>query len=104
MCKRHVVYFVRTEVLKTHGNHRRLFLLDINELNQTLLATSFKIPSGLVVSQLSTSMHISLLVQHHLDVPLTDLQLVVFNDIQRPLHTSCVCEKTNFSAMEVAYD
>jgi hypothetical protein len=37
-------------------------------------------------------------------MPLSDLQLVVFHDIQRPLHSASVSEKSDFALLEISND
>lgn len=44
------------------------------------------------------------LVEHHFDVPLPHLKLVILYDIKRSLDTASVRTKLNFSLGEVPHD
>ncbi len=83
------------KVLDGHGNHSTLFLFHVQKFNKSLLTTGFKIPSAPVILALS--------VEHHLDVPLAQLQLVFFNHKKRPLHAACVSAELNLFAGEVTH-
>jgi hypothetical protein len=89
-----VLRFFKVEILNRHGDHSRLFLFDVEELNQTLLTAGFKVPLAPLVLQLA--------VKHHLDVPLSQLKLVVFNNEEGTLHSASIRAKLNLLSREVA--
>lgn len=103
MCERDVLGLLAAKVLETHSDHRRLFFFDINELNETLLTASLKVPASAIVG-LHASDTVSLLVEHHLNVPLSDLESVVLDDVEWTLYTACVGEEPDFAARKVSHD
>jgi len=65
------------------------------------LAASLKVPSNFV----SVTAHaIGLLIEHHLDVPFSDLQLVLLYDVEWTLDATSVSEKPDFAFLEIAND
>lgn len=66
MCERCLLGLLRVEVLQLHGDHSSLLFFDIQEFNQTFLATSFEVPA--TFRRLGI-----LLVEDLLDVPLSHL-------------------------------
>ena len=76
------------QIFQTHSDHSRLLFFDIHEFNETFLTAGLKVPPTLriifafVKSRGTTSCVVcQVLVEHHLDVPLANLQLVVLNDV-----------------------
>jgi len=88
------------KVSQTHCNHRRLLLFDINELDQTLLTASLKVPT--IVTSYSDAQ--GCLVEHLLNVPLSNLELVILDDVERSLDTTRICAELNLSFGEVTHD
>ena len=74
------------QISQTHCDHSRLFFLNVHEFDKTLLAASLKVPlaslSVCIIISCTTGASILLsLVKHHLDVPFSDLQFVLFHDV-----------------------
>ena len=92
------------QVSQTHGDHSSLFFFHIDKLNQTLLAAGFEVPS--TASHLGGARGDGLitLVEHHLDVPLPNLQLIVFYNEERSLDAACVGAELDLSPVEVSND
>lgn len=72
------------QVVNTHGDHSRLFFLDIDEFNQTFLAALIEVPLHRSIG--------SVLLQDLLDVVLVELECVVLavDNEQRPLNSTRV--------------
>lgn len=95
------------QVFEIHRNHCCFFLFNIDKFNQTLLATCLEVPPTLsLVNPRDSSLHnvFSLFIEHHLDVPLSNLQFVVFNNVEGSLHSTCIGAESNLSFAEVSYD
>ena len=103
MSECHSLGSLTVEVSQTHGDHSCLFFLDVDELNKTFLAARLEIPSGLLGSSFRHLLA-ACLVEHHLNVPLADLELVVLNDVERALHTTRICTELNLSLGEISHD
>jgi hypothetical protein len=101
--KRDAVGLFVVEVFKAHSNHCRFFLFYINELNKAFLTACLEIPANSVVRNHS-SVQVAFFVEHHLDVPFSDLESVVLNDVQRALHSTSVGEKPDFTSLEIPDD
>ena len=107
MRERHRLSPLTIQVSETHGDHSRLFFLDIDELDKAFLAARLEVPSAArflpdCVSWRSLSLLI--LVKHHLDVPLSQLQLVVLNDVEGALNAASIRAKLDFFAGEIAHN
>ena len=99
--KGYVVNFFGLKVFEAHSYHSRLFFFHIDEFNQTFLAASLKVPSNFVGV---TAHAIGLLIEHHLDVPFSDLQLVLLYDVEWTLDATSVGEKPDFAFLKIAND
>lgn len=84
-----------SQIAKVHGDHRALFFLYIKELNVTFLAEGLEFPSDALIQ---------FLVEHHLNMPLSDFNLIVINDVKRTLHTAGISQEADLLSCEVTYD
>jgi hypothetical protein len=84
-----------SEVVKVHGNHTTLFLLDIQEFNKSFLAEGLELPSDFLVQ---------LFVEHHLNMPFSDFNLVIVHDVERTLAAPSVGEEADLLPSEVTHD
>lgn len=94
MRKSYLLCLFRGEIAQVHSNHSCLFLFYIQKLNKTLLTASFKVPLSFIVG--------SLFFKQFLDVKFSHLDFIIFDNIQRSLHSSSVRAKANFFSSEVS--
>lgn len=85
--KRHCFASLTLQVRETHGDHSSLFFIDVDKLDQALLAACFKVP--LTTATARGRFHQSF-VKDHLDVPLAYPQLIVIDNVEGSLHTARV--------------
>ena len=98
---------VTLQICETHRDHRRFFFLDVDKLDETLLAARLEVPSTTLcrgdIGRTSICLLLGL-VEHHLNVPLADLQLIILNDVQGSLHAASVRAELNLALREVSDD
>ena len=81
------------KVSQTHRDHSRLFFFNVHKFDESLLATSFEVP-----------LLVTILLEHFLDVPFSDLELVVLNDIERSLDAASVGTEFNLPLLEITHN
>lgn len=111
--ERHHLFPIAVQICQTHGDHSGFLLFHVDELNETFGAARLEVPSATILfsasvitgwSRALTCPRLLRLVKHHLDVPLADLQLVVFHDVQRPLDATCVRAELDLAFGEVSHN
>ena len=111
--ERHHLFPIAVQIRQTHGDHSGLLFLHVDELDETFGAARLEVPSATILfsssvitgwSRALTCPRLLRLVKHHLDVPLADLQLVVFHDVQRPLDATCVRAELDLAFGEVSHN
>ena len=105
--KSHCFCPLTLQISQTHCDHSRLLFLYIDKLNQASLAASLKVPSCLLASFIfayASCATCKILVKHHLNVPLPDLQLIVLNNVEWSLHTTSICAELDLTLCEVPHN
>lgn len=89
----YLVCFFGVQITQMHCDHGCFFFFYIQELNQTLLTTCFKVPLATIFR--------TPFFQNLLDVPLSHLQSILLDYVQGSLDSSSISAKSDFFPCKV---
>jgi hypothetical protein len=80
------------QVRNMHGNHGRLFFLDIEKLDKSILQSVVKV-HGFVCLEM-----------HRSDVLVANFQFAIFHDEEWSLHPACVSVEADLFVLDVSHN
>ena len=87
-----LILLVSLQVRHMHRNHRSLFLLNVQKLNQAML-------QGVVKVHRFVGLEL-----HHSDVTILYPELSILDDKQRSLDPACISVEPDFFVLDVSHD